>query len=220
VDQLSEGRLIAGLALGGPGHYPAFGLSEEGRVRRFEEGVRLLKLLWTEPRVTLKGEFWQLRDVAVEPKPAQSPHPPIWFGAGNPAGIRRAARMADGWIGAGSSSTDAFRDGMEVLREALSGENRDAAAFAVAKRVYIAVDDDRDRAGMRLRAWFEGFYGRPDLVDDVAVFGSIDACVEGVAAVIRAGARHVVLNPVFDQVEQAELLMADVVPQLGGLDPA
>ena len=93
VDQLSGGRLIAGIALGAwKDRYPAFGLSAEGRVRRFEEAVQLLKRLWTEPSVTLDGEFWKLEAAAVEPKPVQQPHPPLWFG-GTAAQTRQRIRL-------------------------------------------------------------------------------------------------------------------------------
>ena len=215
VDQLSGGRLIAGVALGAwKDRYPAFGLSAEGRVRRFEEAVQLLKRLWTEPSVTLDGEFWKLEAAAVEPKPVQQPHPPLWFGGAAPAAVQRAARLADGWIGAGSASTADFAGAHTVMREALAAERRDPAGFSVAKRVYVAVDEDRERARSRLRDWFQGFYGKPDLADRVAVFGSPDACVEGLAEVVRAGAQLIVLNPVFDQERQAEMLAAEVIPAL------
>lgn len=215
VDQLSKGRLVVGLALGAERErYGAFGFSPEGRVRRFEESVRLLKLLWSEASVTFHGDFWQLDEVAVEPKPVQRPHPPVWFGGGKPAAVRRAARMADGWIGAGSSSTEEFRRAIAVLQQSLEAERRDPAAFSVAKRVYVAVDSDPKRVRSRLRRWFTSFYGDPDLADRVAVFGPPDACAAGLAAVAGAGAGLVVLNPVFDQEEQAEVLAAEVLPML------
>jgi probable F420-dependent oxidoreductase len=213
VDQLSGGRLIAGLALGGwRDVYPAFGLSPEHRARRFEEAIRLIDRLWTEDAVTFDGEFWQMIDARVEPKPVQRPRPPLWFGGHVPTAIERAVRMADGWIGAGSAGTEAFATAHRGLQDALRVAGRDAATFAVAKRVYIAVDDDADRARSRLRDWFGLFYGNPDLADAVAVWGSAEACVEGLADVVRAGAGTVVLNPVFDEQDQAEALAADVLP--------
>lgn len=215
VDRLSGGRLVAGLALGGDrASYPAFGLSPERRVRRFEEAVRLLKLLWTEASVTFEGEFWRLEEVAVEPKPVQRPHPPIWFGGDHPAALQRAARMADGWIGAGSSTSEDFRRASATLREALEAQGRDPTTFPVTKRVYVAVDADRGRARERLRRWFGSFYGNADLAERVAVFGPAGACVEGIAAVADAGAGLVILNPVFDHEEQADALAAEVMPSL------
>jgi probable F420-dependent oxidoreductase len=215
LDQLSGGRLIAGLALGGwRDLFPAFGLSPEHRARRFEEAVRLIDRLWTEDAVTFDGEFWQMTDVRVEPKPVQRPRPPVWFGGHVPKAIERAVRMADGWIGAGSADTEAFATAHQGLQGALRLAGRDTATFQVAKRVYVAVDDDAGRARTRLREWFGLFYGNPDLADDVAVWGSAEACVEGLADVVRAGATTIVLNPVFDQQEQAEALAADVIPAL------
>jgi probable F420-dependent oxidoreductase len=209
VDQLSGGRLIAGLALGAwQDRYPAFGLSADGRVRRFEEAVRLLKLLWTERGVTFDGEFWQLDDVTIGTRPIQQPHPPIWFGGNMPKAVQRAARMADGWMGAGSSRTADFADARRVLAGALEAEGRDPDGFEVAKRVYIAVDDDAERAHLRLREGFGLFYGNPDMADRVAVWGPVDACVEGLAAVVEAGARMIALNPMYEHAEQAEVLAA------------
>jgi probable F420-dependent oxidoreductase len=103
LDQLSGGRLDVGVGTGGPQRpFAAFGVDPSRYVARFTEGVRLMKALWTEPRVTFDGEFWQLKDAAMEPKPWQKPHPPLWFGAAGPAALRRAVRMGDGFFGAGS----------------------------------------------------------------------------------------------------------------------
>ena len=99
-------------------------------------------------------------------------------------------------------------------RDATDAAPGDAATFPVAKRVYVAVDEDPERARARIGEWFRVFYGRPELADRVAVFGSPDACVEGLTAVSRAGAQLVVLNPVFDEERQAEILAAEVIPAL------
>jgi len=67
-----------------------------------------MKALWRESRVNFDGRFWQLKDAAMEPKPLQKPHPPIWFGASHPDALRRAVRHGDGFFGAGSSTTAQF----------------------------------------------------------------------------------------------------------------
>ncbi|HXH84361.1 MAG TPA: LLM class flavin-dependent oxidoreductase, partial [Candidatus Tectomicrobia bacterium] len=72
IDHLSDGRLIVGVGLGGSRNvYPAFGLSPERRAARFAEGVRLMKRLWTQPRVTMAGEFFRLENASMMPKPLQ-----------------------------------------------------------------------------------------------------------------------------------------------------
>jgi probable F420-dependent oxidoreductase len=215
IDQLSHGRLIVGVGLGGnPKVYPAYGLPAERRAARFAEGVRLMKRLWTEPRVTLAGEFFRLENASMEPKPAQRPHPPLWFGGHHPAALQRAVELGDGFIGAGAASTAAFAEEMAVLRGLLTAAGRAPASFPVGKRVYIALDRDRARAGKRLAEWFGAFYGRPELAEAVSVWGDAEACVEGLRAVVAAGAGFLMLNPVFDELDQLERLAADVVPKL------
>jgi probable F420-dependent oxidoreductase len=215
LDQLSGGRLDVGVGLGGStAVYPAFGLSAERRAARFAEGIGLMKRLWTEPRVTFDGAFYRLKDIPMEPKPLQRPHPPIWFGAHHPDALRRAATLGDAFMGAGSLSTAKFAEEVALLRRALEAAGRDPDAFPVAKRVYIAVDADRARAARRLAEWFGGFYHRPQLAEEVSVWGSVEECAEGLRAVVAAGARLLMLNPVFDDEEQLERFASELAPRL------
>jgi probable F420-dependent oxidoreductase len=215
LDQLSGGRLIVGVGLGGnPKVYPAFGLTAERRAARFAEGLRVMKRLWTEPQVTLDGEFYQLENASVQPRPLQTPHPPLWFGGHHELALRRAVELGDGFIGAGSASTATFAEQMKVLRSILAERGRDPASFPIGKRVYLAIDRDRARAGKRLAEWFGAFYGRPALAEEVSVWGDVDTCVEGLRAVAAAGSGFLMLNPVFDEAEQLERIAADLAPRL------
>jgi probable F420-dependent oxidoreductase len=215
LDQLSGGRLIVGVGLGGnPKVYPAFGLTAERRAARFAEGLRVMKRLWTEPQVTADGEFYRLENASLQPRPLQTPHPPLWFGGHHPLALRRAVELGDGFIGAGSASTATFAEQMKVLRAILAERGRDSASFPIGKRVYLAIDRDRVRAGKRLAEWFGAFYGRPALAEEVSVWGDVDTCVEGLRAVAAAGAGFLMLNPVFDEAEQLESIAADLAPRL------
>ena len=215
LDQLSGGRLIVGVGLGGnPKVYPAFGLTADRRAARFAEGLRVMKRLWTEPQVTLDGEFYHLENAAVQPRPLQTPHPPLWFGGHHPLALRRAVDLGNGFIGAGSASTATFAEQMKVLREILAERGREPASFPIGKRVYLAIDRDRARAGKRLAEWFGAFYGRPALAEEVSVWGDVDTCVEGLRAVAAAGSGFLMLNPVFDEAEQLERIAADLAPRL------
>jgi probable F420-dependent oxidoreductase len=215
LDHLSHGRLLVGVGLGGtPRVYPAYGLSAARRAARFAEGIRLMKRLWTEPRVSHAGDFWQLENASMEPKPLQRPHPPIWFGGHHPMALKRAVELGDGFIGAGSISTAAFAEEVQLLRRFLAEGGRDPESFPVAKRVYIAVDRDRERARKRLAEWFGAFYGRPELAAQVSVSGGEDECLEGLGRVVAGGAGLLVLNPVFDEAEQLEQFASQLVPKL------
>ncbi|HJU10032.1 MAG TPA: LLM class flavin-dependent oxidoreductase [Candidatus Binataceae bacterium] len=207
LDQLSHGRLTIGVGIGGA-HVPerVFGVSSERRARRFVEGIAVIKALWTQARATVKGEFWEFADVPMEPKPIQLPHPPLWFGARDAIGLRRAVRHGQGWMGAGSSSSGDFVQQIGLLRRLLDEEKRDPTQFAVSKRVYVAVDPDRNRAERRLREWFGIRYKRAEMATRVSLWGSTQECTDKLGELARAGAQHLMLNPVFDEMEQLEML--------------
>jgi len=214
LDQLSRGRLEVGVGTGGPNRpFAAFGVDPDTYLARFSEGLALMKACWTEPRIEFEGRFWQLRDVAMEPKPFQKPHPPIWFGGSSPSALRRAVRHGDAFMGAGSTTTAAFAEQVTVVRAELAEAGRQS--FPIAKRVYIAVDDDVGRAQQRVAAGLERIYGDfGRRLTGVAVSGPPSDCVDGLRDIANAGAEMIVLNPVDEESEQMERLAADVVPHI------
>ena len=70
--------------------------------------------------------------------------------------------------------------------------------------MYIAVDDDREVAEQRLRRWFGARYKFPEMAPRVSIFGSRAECVDKLGELVRAGAQHLLLDPVYDHVEQME----------------
>ena len=215
IDHLSGGRLIVGLGLGpSVDTYPAFGVPPEHRVSRFVEGVQVMKALWTQPSARLHGRFWRLDGVPMEPKPVQTPHPPLWFGARAPAALKRAVAHGDGWMGAGSSSNEDFKREVGELRLLLEQAGRDPATFTLSKRVYLAVDDDEARAERRLMEWFGHFYNNPAMAKRVCVWGSEQKCLDHLAELVQAGAQHLLLNPLYDSMEHMELFSERLIPNL------
>jgi probable F420-dependent oxidoreductase len=213
VDQLSHGRVEVGFGTGGRARpFAAFGVDSGALVARFNEGIALMKACWTESEINFEGRFWQLEGARMSPKPVQRPHPPVWIGGNHPAALRRAVRIGDGFIGAGSQSTAQFREQMRVVREELDRHGRDG--FEIAKRVYIHVDDDATRAEERIEAALAGHYGRGGW-SEVSVAGPPAMCVEGLRDVADAGAELILLNPLVDDAEQMERLAAEVVPAFG-----
>lgn len=212
LDQLSRGRLEVGIGTGGQGRmFSAFGVDGEALVSRFNEGLRLMRELWTRPEVTFAGRFWQLESASMEPKPFQKPGPPVWFGGGHPNALRRAVRFGDGFFGAGLATTARFAEQVRLLREILAEANR--TGFPIAKRVYVDIDDDGERARTRVADELERIYGKRGL-EEVAVAGTPEECVRGVRAVAEAGAELILFNPLGDQAGQMERLAAEVLPQV------
>lgn len=218
LDQLSRGRLEVGIGTGGRRPASAYGLDGEHLVGRFTEGLRLMKALWTQDQVTFPGRFWQLEAQSMTPRPFQKPHPPVWFGANHPNALRRTARLADGFFGAGSTTTARFAEQVPIVRTALAEAGRDPASFRIAKRVYIGVDDDSSRARERVQQGLQRIYAGANIPNlmDVAVTGTPAECVDQVGQVVDAGAELVlftVLPP--NELEQMERIAAEVIPQLG-----
>ena len=217
LDQLSRGRIEIGVGTGGQGRpFAAFGVDPARYVARFSEGIALMKALWTQPRVTFDGEFWQLQDAAMEPKPFQKPYPPLWFGAASEPALRRAVRLGDGFFGAGSSPTARFAEQVAVVRAALAEAGRPAGSFPIAKRVYVAIDDNTGRARARMNTALTELYGhRVEAIEAAAVAGTAADCVRELHQVAQAGAELILCTALFDQAEQMEQLAAAVIPKLG-----
>ena len=186
----------------------------EHRVSRFIEGVRIMKVLWTQSSVDFDGAYAQLAGIAMEPKPLQQPHPLLWFGARVPDALRRAVTYGDGWMGAGSGTNEDFLKEHAELQRILADEGRDPGSFSVSKRVYIAIDNDEARAWMKLREWIGAFYGNPDLADRWCILGSADKVAEQLSELVTAGAKHLMLNPVYDYMEHMEAIAEEVAPKL------
>jgi len=98
LDIMSRGRLVVGVGAGyRSDEFTALGVDFADRFAMLDESVALMKRLWTEDHVTHTGRFWQLEDARPHIQPWQVPHPPLWVGAMGPVGVRRSARLGDGW---------------------------------------------------------------------------------------------------------------------------
>jgi alkanesulfonate monooxygenase SsuD/methylene tetrahydromethanopterin reductase-like flavin-dependent oxidoreductase (luciferase family) len=182
-------------------------------VARFNESIALMKACWSDEEIRFPGRFWQLDGARMEPKPAQHPHPPLWIGGNHPAALRRAARLGDGFFGAGSQPTAQFAQQTQMVRQELSNLGRDPSGYRIAKRVYIHVDDDEARAHQRLEAALARHYGRGGW-SEVMVAGPPEKCLAGLREVTDAGAELILLNPLVDDLEQMNRLAAEVTPEL------
>jgi probable F420-dependent oxidoreductase len=210
LDYVSNGRVILGLGLGRDHHYEQFQTPREGRVRRFREGVDLIKALWTEEEVAYRGRIFLLGDGTMAPKPVQKPRPPIWMGVGHPDALRRTAAIADGWMGSGGSSNAAFVRSVPLLREALEKAGRDPSAFPISKRVFLSVHERPEAARAELHRWFTVVYRNPEGTDASGIHGTPEQVRERLEELVDAGANHLLLNPIARYTEQLEMLASVV----------
>jgi len=139
LDILSGGRLDVGLGVGWSRvEFVASGVPYERRGARAEEFLRALRALWTDDVVEFDGEFYQIPPARMQPKPVQRPHPPVLLGGGAEAALRRAGRVADGWISASNAD-------LRHIDEPIATVQRDALRFVCRGPVRLGPPGDADR---------------------------------------------------------------------------
>ncbi len=132
VDVLSNGRLRLGVGVGWKKvEFDALGVDFRSRGRLIEEQIDLLKALWTREEVEFKGEFHNIQNIGINLLPVQRPSP-IWIGGSAVVVLRRAARMAEGWI-ADESLADELEEVVGKIRGFLNEYGREEVDFKIVK---------------------------------------------------------------------------------------
>jgi probable F420-dependent oxidoreductase len=148
IDVLSGGRLDVGLGLGwSPDEFRAAGASMDRRGARAEEFIQALRTVWADDPVEHSGTFYEIPRAVVRPKPAQRPGPPLLLGGSAEASLRRAGRLADGWISSSGFPAAKMPDAIATLRTAREETGRSMDGFRIVVRAVVRVrDEDEERA--------------------------------------------------------------------------
>jgi F420-dependent oxidoreductase-like protein len=171
IDHISGGRLVMGLGAGWQeNEHAAYGI-EFGtvgeRLRKLDEACQIIKGLFEQPRTTFKGEFYELEDAPLEPKPVQSRVPLLVGGGGEKVTMRIAAQYADEWNIWGLPELLAQKG--EVLDAHCERLDRDPATIARSAQALLYMGDDREWLAERKGrvAAFPAVVGTPAEVQDV-----------------------------------------------------
>jgi probable F420-dependent oxidoreductase len=215
LDFLSSGRVTLGIGFGSrENDFSSVGVPFEGRGSRAEECVKLMKRLWTEEKVTHKGRFFQVENLTIGPKPLQSPHPPIWTGGGAESALKRAGRVADGYI-CGSSAIQDFPAIWEKISGYALAAGRDPKKIEKAALTFMAIDDNKTKAVEACAAYLNRYYGkvRTD-VEKTFLVGAPEACAEGIRAAFSKGLETLIIGPTIPDLKQLDLFGEGVLPLL------
>ena len=149
LDVLSDGRLTAGLGMGWlRQEYAAAGVPYERRGERMDEYLRCLEALWTQDPVEFAGEFYTVPRSHVGPPPVQRPHPPVLVGGSAAPALRRAGRLAQGWICSSQQDLTNIGAAIETVRDGAREAGRDPEAVRIVVRGVVDLIHD-DRGGRR-----------------------------------------------------------------------
>lgn len=214
IDVLSEGRLLPGFGIGSPRgpEWETLHIDTATRGRRTDEGLEIIRRLWTEERVDFEGAHYRLTGASISPRPVQ-PDLPMWIGGSSAGAIRRTARFGTGWQ-AGPETPPEARKAIAAIKSAAAEAGR-------------SIDEDHYGAAFPFR------FGRPDdpgmerLMDayrkrtghdPLAYFAVGDAhtVVARLAEYVEAGAYKFVLRPAArgddDMLTQTRRLIDEVLP--------
>ncbi len=216
IDRLSGGRLVVAV---GPGSsledYAAVGLDFAERWPRFDEAISALRALWRDGE-PFTGRFYSTEGISLEPRPAQPLGPPIWVGSwGSDAGLRRVARLADGWLASAYNTTpELFAQAWQGLRAKLSDQGKEAATFPNAlATMWCYITDDRAEADRILEERMVPTVHRPeDMLRERLPIGPPELFAEKLTAFAKAGVQRVFIWPVADEVHQLERFWNEVRP--------
>jgi len=232
LDLLSGGRSILGIGVGWhEEEFALMGVPHRERGPRMNEAIEVLKALWAGDRVSYEGKFYRFRDLTIDPKPAQTPHPPIWIGGGTQPSeriyaqtvpnidpvLRRIAKYADVWVPHSSATPGMVKDDWAKVQRFAREAGRDPGRIGRVYSNFIWVLKKGEKpesaiprfsvySGMDLDYW-RRYY----------LLGTAEELADKISARIEAldrGVDWIVLNPLDWGLEQLELIAGEVLPRV------
>ncbi len=214
LDYLSNGRVIAGVSLGGrPEEYLAAGVEMKSRVTRFIETLGVMRSIWGHESGANSLRLFQAPGEDALPGSVQR-RIPLWIGGMAAPVLERVATLGDGWLASSTTSVEEFARGWAKIQELAGQLGRDAENLTPAKFTYIHVDDDRDRALDLLKANLPRYYDFPYDAATLAIYGPPDHCIERARQLLDSGVRTLIFSTVTQDIAQLNRLGRDVLPHL------
>jgi alkanesulfonate monooxygenase SsuD/methylene tetrahydromethanopterin reductase-like flavin-dependent oxidoreductase (luciferase family) len=219
LDVLSGGRLVAGV---GPGSserdYDAVGMPFEDRWKRFDETVTIVRALLRQERAPKATRYFTVPDLELAPAPRQDGGVPLWIGSwGSAAGLRRVARLGDGWLASAYNTTpEQFVSAIALLGGELRGQCREAEQFPNALvTMWTWITESRVERDRVLAGVLAPLLNRDvDELRERVCVGSGEHCAELLSRYASAGCQRVYLWPLGDEPRQIELAAAEVAPRI------
>lgn len=214
LDYISGGRMIMAVGSGSDVRdLEACGVPSQERGKRLDEGIGILRRLWTEDNVTHHGQFYDFENVTINPKPKRGPLD-IWIGGKSDAILKRVVRLGDGWFPA-LTSPDEFKRDMDKLIAFGEEAGRTINPREAGVLLLTHVEHDKKAAWEKVAPSLRGLNMPPEEVAARCIVGPPEECVERLQHFVEAGCVKFVLRPACPPEEimnQIELYGKEILP--------
>jgi probable F420-dependent oxidoreductase len=229
LDVLSGGRSVLGVGVGwNEEEFAALRIPYRERGRRMNEMLEAITALWAGDHVSYEGQFYQFRDLTLEPKPAQRPHPPIWIGGGTQPSekiygqqvdtitpvLRRIAKYASTWVPHSSATAEMVAGDWEAIRRFMVefGRDPDEMSRVYSNFVHVLRPGERPESAAKLFSVYSGM--DLDYWRSYYLLGEAEEVADRIRAKVEAlgGVDHLILNPLDWDPANLEILAETVLP--------
>jgi len=215
IDILSGGRLALGVGPGSSARdYEAAGLPFDERWKRLDEAVRVLRAYLKDGEESFRGA-WYSTDANLEPRPSRAGGTPVWIGSwGSEAGLRRVARLGDGWLASAYNTTpEEMQAARQRLAAMLASRGRDPASFPCSlATMWTYVTSNRAESERRRDALARMLNRPPEVLARQVAVGPPDECAALLRRYAEAGTDYVFVWPLAHDLGQLEAFAREVAP--------
>jgi len=219
LDNLSGGRVTLGVAAGWyEREFQACGYPFDTRGKSLRINMQIMKRLWTENNVNGTYGQYSFKNVTIEPKPVQKPHPPLWMGGYVDTVLQRVGKFADGWISYFYTPESFDRSWRKVLDSAKSS-GRAIDRFGNCDMIPARLDDDEDEARQVANNFIAKHCDLPawsEATPNSAILGTSKNCARAIEYVVKVGVDELVLMPAVSNLseidEQIERFGKELLP--------
>jgi len=219
MDQISQGRLVLGMASGWyKREFDAVGIDFHKRGKIMDQNLEILNRLWTEDMVSGDYPPHDMKNSVMFPKPYTKPRPPILIGGYVDAVLKRAALRGDGWLTYFYTAESFIEDWAKVCAFAEEG-GKDPGTLNSTNQLPIIVGE-RSKVEGDMNEWLStewDFAGWSKSTPDSAIIGTVDECVEQLKAHVDTGVDRIIFVPYRYQDDQVDLIANEIMPKLKAL---